>query len=94
MNDSEKFFKELGVEPPDDSWTSPVEDGDEPMEATDALKVLMQMCGVIKTEAIEAGFTEEEAFDMVMTYYGMFLSANFAASQAAFQAGQDGEKED
>ena len=93
MNDSDRFFKELGVEPPDDSWTSPLEDEDAPMEATDALKVLMQMCGVIKSEAIGAGFSGDEAFDMVMTYYGMFLSANFAASQAAMRGQEDGEED-
>lgn len=91
MNDEEKFFESLGVELPDDSWASQ-EDEDAPVEATEALSTLMQMCGIIKAEAIEAGFTGDEAFDMVMTYYGMFLGANFTASQEAFRRGQDGEE--
>jgi hypothetical protein len=86
--DQKRWFQSLGVEPPDDSWTSQ-EDEDEPVEAADALKILMQMCGVIKSEAIDAGFSDEEAFDMAMTYYGMFLGAHFAAAQAR----QDGEEE-
>lgn len=95
MTDNESFFKSLGIEPPEDPWTSPTEDEDEgaPVEATEALSVLMKMCGVIKSEAIDAGFSSDEAFDMVMTYYGMFLGANFAASQDAMRRGQDGEEE-
>ena len=97
MDDNERFFRALGIEPPEDSWTSPLEDDDEedaPVEATDALRILMQMCGVIKSEAIDAGFSSDEAFDMVMTYYGMFLGANFSASQEALRRGRDGEEED
>lgn len=93
MNDNDKFFKSLGIEPPEDSWTGPEDKEKPPVKTTEALSILMGMCGVIRSEAIDAGFSDEEAFDMAMTYYGMFLSANFAASQEHYRRSQDGKEE-
>jgi hypothetical protein len=93
MDDSEKFFKELSDELGRESWDAP-EDENPPMEAAEAFRVLARTCGVIKTQAIGAGFSNDEAFGMAMTYYSMFLSANFSAAQEATQARRDGEEED
>ena len=89
-NNDGDFWKRMGMTPPDDESCTEEDFDSKRTGAEMALKELMGMCSVIRREAIQAGFTTEEAYEMAMTYYSLFLSTNFMAAQA--QAGnQDGQ---
>ena len=89
MKDNE-WFRSLGVTPPDEL------DSDHESDKFDAIKAfleIIEMCGIIRNEAIQQGFTAEEAYDFAMSYYGIFLSVNFQAAYQAHQEGRGGEEE-
>ena len=85
MNKNEEFFRSLGIEPPE-------EENDDvesrlPIDASTAIKHLILICATIRDEAINYGFSAEEAYDMVMSYYTIFLGTNFAAAQDKSERG-------
>ena len=92
MATNDEFFRGLGVEPPDDEgWNDGKEQAKE--SAMRSFKDIIMVCGMIRTEAIQQGFSSEEAYDFAMSYYGMFLSANFQVALNNQERGRGGEEE-
>ena len=90
MSNDGDFWERMGMTPPDEEGSSEDDFELKKMSAAAALKELVGMCSVIRSEAMDAGFSSEEAYEMAMTYYSLFLSTNFMAAQE--QAGkQDGQ---
>jgi hypothetical protein len=87
MKDRE-WFRSLGVTPPDE-FDSDYESNK--LDAVKAFRDIMEMCGIIRSEALRQGFTADEAYDFAMSYYGVFLSVNF---QAAYDARKDQHRGD
>lgn len=78
----EEFWRRIGVEPPDD------ERGDMGrMGAMEALRTVVEMCATIHKSALNAGFSDEQAFEMVMGYYSFFLTSNLVDQHSR---GRDG----
>jgi len=89
MRDDDDFFKRLGVEHPGEGMTDEKKPDMEKVEG--GLRDLIRMVGTIRKEAIRAGFTSDEAFELASSYYQMFLSINFLKAQADSGIIPDGE---
>ena len=88
MSNDNDFWERMGMTSSDEEGENEENFESKKIGATAALKELVSMCSVIRSEAMDAGFSSEEAYEMAMTYYSLFLSTNFMAAQA--QAGSQG----